>query len=221
MKLICFDMDGVIFEHANFWIELHKVWGTYEEGLALTKKHVTTNYQKLVEEVVGRLWKGKSQQLFDELIQKQQYKPDVKETILALKEKGYRTVIISSGPKQLAERAQQEVGIDDVFANEVIFEMGLAAGRIEREFWRIRSDNKAVILRELSQKYNIDLKDMIVVGHEENDIQMMRVAGFSIALNPESEAVRKAANKVVEGSIKNILPLIDEFEQLRGFSQSA
>ena len=30
--LICFDMDGVIFEHRNFWLELHKVFGTLEEG---------------------------------------------------------------------------------------------------------------------------------------------------------------------------------------------
>jgi phosphoserine phosphatase len=58
-KLIVFDMDGVIFDHRNFWMELHEKLGTYEEGLELTRKYVKTNYAKLVEEVVNRLWKGK------------------------------------------------------------------------------------------------------------------------------------------------------------------
>ena len=42
-------MDGVIFEHFNFWMELHQAYGTYQEGLELTKKYGPTNYQKLVE----------------------------------------------------------------------------------------------------------------------------------------------------------------------------
>jgi len=36
-KLIVFDMDGIIFEHINFWLELHKAYGTHEEGAKLTK----------------------------------------------------------------------------------------------------------------------------------------------------------------------------------------
>ncbi len=29
-KLICFDLDGVIFKDINFWMELHKKFGTLE-----------------------------------------------------------------------------------------------------------------------------------------------------------------------------------------------
>ena len=31
MKLIAFDMGGVIFKHHNFWMELHRELGTLEE----------------------------------------------------------------------------------------------------------------------------------------------------------------------------------------------
>lgn len=51
-KLICFDMDGVIFEGVNFWLELHKKFGTFEEGKILTEKYLYSDYNKLVEEVV-------------------------------------------------------------------------------------------------------------------------------------------------------------------------
>ena len=52
IKLIVFDMDGVIFEHYNFWLELHKSYDTHEEGLKLTNKYLKTDYQKLVGEVI-------------------------------------------------------------------------------------------------------------------------------------------------------------------------
>ncbi|MBU0472467.1 MAG: hypothetical protein KKF65_07600 [Nanoarchaeota archaeon] len=58
-KLICFDMDGVIFEFTNFWMELHKVFDTYEEGKKLSDLYLDSDYEKLVSEVVGELWKGK------------------------------------------------------------------------------------------------------------------------------------------------------------------
>ncbi|MBI4450914.1 hypothetical protein HY642_02985 [Candidatus Woesearchaeota archaeon] len=38
-KLVVFDMDGVLFQHHNFWIELHKALGTWEEGKLLTQKY--------------------------------------------------------------------------------------------------------------------------------------------------------------------------------------
>ncbi len=117
MKLIIFDMDGVIFEHLNFWLELHKAYGTYEEGAELTEKYVKTNYQKLVDEVVGRLWKGKPAKTYFELVKKIKYSLDVKETLSRLKELDYKTAIISSGPKELAERAKKELGIDYIYTN--------------------------------------------------------------------------------------------------------
>ncbi|MEA3378972.1 MAG: hypothetical protein U9Q69_05050 [Nanoarchaeota archaeon] len=58
-KLVCFDMDGVIFKDVNFWMKLHKKFGTLNEGIELTKKYLHTDYDRLVEEVVVRLWKGK------------------------------------------------------------------------------------------------------------------------------------------------------------------
>jgi len=54
-KLVCFDMDGVIFKDINFWLKLHKAFGTSEQGKELTKRYLHADYNKLVEEVVVRL----------------------------------------------------------------------------------------------------------------------------------------------------------------------
>ena len=73
MKLIAFDMDGVIFKHHNFWMELHRELGTLEEGTALTRQYVKTDYPRLVREVIGRLWAGKPAKPYFDLINKHQY----------------------------------------------------------------------------------------------------------------------------------------------------
>ena len=54
-KLICFDMDGVIFKDINFWLELHKAFGTFGLGKWLTKRYLHADYGRLVEEVVVKL----------------------------------------------------------------------------------------------------------------------------------------------------------------------
>ncbi len=213
-KLIVFDMDGIIFEHFNFWLELHKAYGTYKEGLELTKKYLKNNYKKLVEEVMGRLWKDKPAKLYYDLVKKVKYLPGVKETIKELKKRGYKTAIISSGPSDLAERAKKELGIDYIYANKLLISGDKVAGSKDMKHWLIRMGNKAEALRELCRMHNTDLKDVIVVVHEDNDIKMAKSAGFAIGFNPSPEELVKYCNKVVKGSnLRLILESIDESEK--------
>ena len=74
-------MDGVIFKDINFWLELHKKFGTLEQGKALTKRYLHTNYDKLVEEVVHKLWKGKDATPYFALVNELEYLSGVKEII--------------------------------------------------------------------------------------------------------------------------------------------
>ncbi|MCC7574528.1 hypothetical protein KO361_02960 [Candidatus Woesearchaeota archaeon] len=78
-KLVCFDMDEVIFKYMNFWMELHKKFGTLKEGTELTKQYLHSDYDKLVEEVVVKLWKGRDASPYYELVNSLEYLPGVKE----------------------------------------------------------------------------------------------------------------------------------------------
>lgn len=95
MKLICFDMDGVIFKDINFWMELHKVFGTLEQGKELTKRYLHTNYNKLVEEVVVKLWKGKDAKPYYDLVNSIEYLPGVKD-VFSFVQKGCGTKLIDN-----------------------------------------------------------------------------------------------------------------------------
>lgn len=210
-KLIVFDMDGVIFEHRNFWMELHKKLGTYDEGLELTKKYVRTDYSKLVDEVVGRLWKGKKADGYSELVKAVKYSNGAHETFAELKRRGYLTAIISSGPKGLALRAQKELGIDYIYTNELVIEDNVITGEFK---WPIAHDRKAVAFKNFAEEHHLHLSEMIVVGDSVSDIKMMRLAGLGIAFCPESEELKKVASVVIDKpDLLEILPYIEEFEK--------
>jgi phosphoserine phosphatase len=190
-------MDGVIFEHFNFWFKLHKIYGTFGEGKKLTELYVKTNYKKLVEEVIGRLWKGKPKKDYMKLVKSIRYVKGAKETLQELKKRGYKIAIISSGPSDLAERAKKEAGIDYIYTNKLVFRNGKVLGTTEMKYWPIRQANKQVILRELCEKYLIDYKDCIVVVHEDNDIKMAKTAGIAIGFNPTSKELEKYCKFII------------------------
>jgi phosphoserine phosphatase len=208
VKLICFDMDGVIFEHKNFWMQLHKVFDTYEEGLELTNKYLRTDYKKLVEEVVGRLWKGKDATPYYNLIQSINYLPGVQDVFKEVKRHDWMTAIISSASIDLARRAQHDLGIDFVYANELVIVDNVTTGEMIDPIGA-GQEKKAQIVRHLSEDLGISLKDIIFVGDGDIDIAACKIVGTSIAFNSHSNALKEIATHTVDDNdLRRILPIL-------------
>ena len=199
-------MDGVIFKDVNFWMELHKVFGTLEEGKELTKKYLHTDYNKLVEEVVIKLWKGKDSKPYYELVNSLKYLPGVKNLFKKIKNKDYITTIISASSIDVARRAQKDLGIDHIYANELVIRNGKVSGEF---IWPIGAgkDKKAQIIKHLCQDLDINLKEVIYVGDSDADIEAFKIVGKSIAFNSSSEDLKKVANFVV--NTNNLLDIIE------------
>jgi phosphoserine phosphatase len=192
-KLIIFDMNGVIFQ-PGFWEQVHEAYGTEKQGKILTEKYLTTDYAKLVEEVVNKLWKGKSAKPYLDVIKKQKYMKGAKATIKKLKKRGYITAIISGGPRHLGLRAKKEIGIDLIFTNDLIVKNKKITGEFK---YPIAYQRKQVILRNLAEKYNIDFKDVAVVVHDDNDLRMAKTAGIAIAFNPSPGELLKYCRIII------------------------
>jgi phosphoserine phosphatase len=198
-KLIVFDMDGIIFESFNFWLELHKAYDTYEEGIELTTRYLTTDYQRLVDEVIGRLWKGKPAKTYFDLIKKAKYVKGAKETLKELKNKGYKLGIVSSGPSGLAGRVKKECKIDYYFANNLLIKNGKVAGSKDIKHWVIRHGSKRDPLKEICKLTNTKVKESIVVVHGDNDVELAQEGGFVIGFNPSKE-IKKYCKAITKGN---------------------
>ncbi len=198
-KLICFDMDGVIFEQFNFWIELHRTLGTYDEGIKLTKKYLHNNYEKLVEEVVNKLWKGRSAEKYYELVDSVKYNPGVKELFDYIKKNDYYTAIISAASLDLALRVKKDFGIDYVFANELVIKNNKITGEFKAVIGAGK-EKKAEIVKGLKEKLGVSKEETIFIGDDIVDVHAFKEAGLSIAFNAEKEEVKKAADIIINSN---------------------
>lgn len=209
MKLICFDMDGVIFRHTDFWLDLHKALGTYEQGKRLTYKYLKKDYDKLVAEVVVGLWKGRSAEKYFELVHKAKYIKGVRDMFEQIKKKHLKTVIITSGPLHLAVRAKKELGVDYIFSNELLIRNNVITGKFK---WPVGcgTEEKLRILLGLVRRLGISLKDVVCVGNDENDVGVCEKVGLSIAFNSKSELLNRVCKVVIkEKDLRLILPYLE------------
>lgn len=206
--LVCFDMDGVLFRERNFWLRLHERFGTLEQGRALTDEYLHTDYERLVKEVVAKLWKGKDAQPYYTLIDELRYTDGAEELFAHLRRLGAVTAIVSTSSIDLARRVQRELGVDEIFANELVIEDGRVAGEFH---WPLGAggEEKARVVRELSGRHRVALDNTIFIGDGTVDLDAMRLVGTSIAFSADEDVREEATHVVDTGSLADVIPLIE------------
>lgn len=206
-KMICLDADGVIFKGKDFWIDLHKAFGTYEKGKALTDKYLHTDYDELAKLVVYKLWKGKDAKPYFELVNSREYMRGVKELFALIKKKKLVSAIISGGSLALIKRVQKDFGVDYVFANDLIIKDGKVDGydaQVEAGF-----GIKADIIKDLCKKLKINPREVVYVGDSKYDLNAFQLAGMAIAFNSDSEELKKHANVIVNSDdLNDLIPYL-------------
>jgi phosphoserine phosphatase len=206
-KLIVFDMDGVIFTEDNFWTRMHHAYGTENPGFELTEKYLKTDVKKLADEVIGKLWKGKPAEPFFELVRTAEYNPGAKETFAELKKLGIKTCILTSGPVHLAERAKEELGIGNVYGNEIKIENSIITG--DYNWLSLDYSHKGETFLRICRELGVNPKEAIVVGDNEQDVFKFEKAGFSIAFNSKSGELKSHADAMVNGNdLRKVLEFV-------------
>ncbi len=106
--------------------------------------------------------------------------------LAAAKRRGYVTVAISGSPKQIVEVFAKNWGFDDCLATEFLV---TPDGRLTGSFdeWIRYHTDKASALKKLAEKHNCHLEGSIAIGDSLDDLGMMNVVTYPIALNPSNE----------------------------------
>ena len=213
IKLICMDMDGVLVPVQNFWLELHKALGTLEEGTKLTKAYLTTDYGKLVEEVVGKLWAGRDASRYYELVNTTPYQPGIQEFFAALGKFDVPRAIITGGCYDVAERIKNDFGITFIFANQLKIKNNTIMGEFQ---WPVGTGGatKARIIEQLCDDLEILPAEVLMIGDSDSDIDAFRIVGVSIAFNSASKRLKETATYVVDSNdLRNIIPILTRISE--------
>lgn len=181
VRLIAFDLEGTLVKSVSSWVELHKRFGTWEKGKEYAEMFFSGEIDYVEwAELDASLWRGHTREEILEWANSVEYMEGAKELIEFLRENDFKIAILSSGLMCLAGRIARELGVDYVYANELVFdEKGIVTGKVNP---LVDFKSKGVILRELKEKLRPELT--VAVGDGYNDLSMFREADVAIAINP-------------------------------------
>lgn len=201
-KMVIFDMDDTILkgrfinacaEKFGFFPILEDLRATEKDPVILTKR-------------IGLMLKGRTMDDLLNVVDTMEIVDDIKEVIKELKEKNYIAGIISSSYTLITNYIQQKIGADFSLAYNLEFMEGKASGEVNLPYYFFGSPEsicghsfcKTNALQYACEKYNVLLKNCLVVGDSRDDRCMVGHAGTGVAFCTEDELLEKVATKSIK-----------------------
>ncbi|HZR56717.1 MAG TPA: phosphoserine phosphatase SerB [Terriglobales bacterium] len=193
-RLFAFDMDSTLIQ-AEVIDELAKLKGAGDQVAKITEAAMRGELdfkQSFTKRVA--LLKGLHEERVKDVLNTIPLATGAERLISTLKSLGYKTAILSGGFSFFGKYLQSRLGIDYVHANELEIMNGEVTGEVGAEI--VDGARKAELLREIAQRENISLDQVVAVGDGANDLPMLNIAGMGIAFHAKP-LVRKSANHAV------------------------
>jgi len=211
LKLVFFDMDGVLTDTISSWKHIHDYFGTSNERSVDEYLKGNIDDMEFIKRDVS-LWRENGKFITEDVLRNIlidiPLMKGAEKCISFLNNKNILTVIVSAGLDILAERVAKQLDINYVIANGVKTDKN---GRLTGEgILKVRLMYKDEAVRKFVKKHNISLENCTAVGNSCFDVPMFETCGMGIAFNPDDECVREAADMVIE--VKDLSKLIPALE---------
>ena len=176
------------------------------KDLWLTNKYISYT-QWMKETVEIQIKHGMNESHLKTVLSKAKIQNGAVELIQFLKNKGYLTVLISGGFKELADLTQRKLKIDHAYsACEYFFD---SYGNVEHfNLLPTDEEGKLVFIRHLASEYNSDLDSCIFIGDGKNDVFIAKNVGTSIAFNAQKE-LKDVATFIVDQETPDLSAIIN------------
>ena len=113
--------------------------------------------------------------------------PGAQEFVHWLRSQGHRVVIVTGGPREVAEAAMVHFEADAIFCNEFLYEDGVFQGDVAV---RVSPRLKGEIVRGLASKWGIPREDILAFGDGMMDVPLLSEAGLKLGINSNGKLQR-------------------------------
>ncbi|MFW9918301.1 MAG: HAD-IB family phosphatase [Candidatus Thorarchaeota archaeon] len=207
IKVISFDLDGVLFDGRSATYPVAKALGLEEQFLSVLR--LNAEKQLSLKESIRegcKIWAGVPVDgTLDHIIETMPLMNGVEETLALLKEWDYKIGCISSGVSQFfLKPLTKRLDLDFAFSNQLGETNGTHDGTVH---YIMGAAQKAETALKYLESIGLTSQNLASIGDGENDIPIFTVSQFSIAFNPESERVSMAASLTINSKdLRSILP---------------
>lgn len=217
-RLIVFDVEGVLIPKNLFVFEVGKTlgftklirlmfWGfLYEAGLLKLDsalRHIYRDMQGVKLETLNSIFCRISSTTYQQSVFTQ------------LKARNCKLALISSGlPTSIVKRLADILGADFSYGVDAETKDGRLTGEISGD--AIMPEGKLKILSQILTTENLRLSDCVVVADDRNNRCLFLPGMLKIGFNPDF-VLRVKADRVVNGKLSSIIPIIDGKPRKRSF----
>ncbi len=202
-RLIVFDVDGTLID-AEMIDELAKAAGVGGKVSEITSRAMNgeIEFKQALKERV-QLLRGLPVEVLDSIVENLDVTAGAEELITALKALGYKIALISGGFTQFVEKIKEKLGIDYVYANKLVIKDGKLTGEVVEPI--IDAERKAELMKEIAEKENLLMEQVVAVGDGANDRFMLQNSGLGIALYPKAVLQKVASGVITKNNLAGIL----------------
>lgn len=206
-----YDFDGtlvssnVVTRYAHF-ARNHpsrlEAWRRYGKLLATVPVWIGLDMysRRLFNEVFYREYRGLSEdwlrkeaeRLFENEIRPKVF-PGAEACLDADRRGGYRLVLVSGGLDFAIAPAVRYFGFDDVIANRLVYENGIAMGQVAPPL--LAEETKVEAIQSYCRQYNVETARSKAYSDSLSDLPMLEAVGIPAAVNPERRLRRVAVER--------------------------
>lgn len=129
-----------------------------------------------------------------------------KALLKSLKNANCRTILVSGGFQFFAEHLQQELEIDEVYANELHIIDGKVSGEVMGNI--VNGESKLHHLQQTMTALHLDANQVMAVGDGANDIPMLTAAGIGVAFHGKPLVVKQADLAIQHLGLDLLIPAL-------------
>jgi phosphoserine phosphatase len=215
VRLVVFDVDGVLVPVKSSWQYLHEFFGVsgeaevyrvmFEKGLIDYVRWMELDVMLWVKARGGPIHRGE----LVEILSRIEVDPEASLVSRWLKRRGVRVALVSGGVDLLVSRVAEVVGADLWMANKLSFDKRgyLVPGGVPLVgVWKDRA------VRVIAGALNIDLENVMYVGDSIWDKPAMRIVGYPVSYRDEEGVLRDVARY----EIRRLSELVELVKMIEG-----
>ncbi len=206
-RLVQLDVDSTFIQQEAIELLAAKA-GVLEEVARITSAAMRGELdftQSLIARVA--LLRGLSEESIAQVQQEIILTDGAAELVAQLHQKGHCVSLVSGGFTNILQPIVDELKIDFYLANTLEIVDGRLTGKVLGAI--VDRAAKAQALRDFAQQCSVELDNTVAIGDGANDLDMMQIAGISIAFNAKPIVEAAADYSIKEPSLRSVPALIN------------
>lgn len=205
--LVIFDVEGVLL-NAEYLPVLAKILGPEKEKEIwnITNKGIRgeIDWEEGLRERVFALRGINYDEAFN-IAQNLEIMPGARELCSFLKNLGWKLVAVSGGFNIITDRLSDELHLDKIFSNDLVFKNN----KLEDVIIRVTADKSAAVKTYIEEN-GFSQDEIVVIVDGANDLKLFNLSSFTIGFCPV-DVIRDKANIVIDKKdLSLLIPIIKE-----------